>query len=78
VWDEGFEPFCRQSAGRHPENVPSGKNLVSEGSTPYRTVATDQYSLSRQLLPTGSEAAYLQFWKGWWSANQATLAPPAQ
>jgi hypothetical protein len=61
-----------------PQNVPSGKNLVSQGFAPYRTAATDQYSLSRQLLPAGSEAAYLQFWKTWWSENHAALAPPAQ
>ena len=61
-----------------PDNVPSGKNLVSQGPTPHRTAATDQYSLSRQLLPAGSEAAYLQFWKTWWSENQAALTPPAQ
>ena len=61
-----------------PENVPSGKNLVPQGPTPYRTAATNQYSLSAQALPAGSEAAYLQFWKTWWSENQAALAPPAQ
>jgi hypothetical protein len=52
--------------------------LVPQGPTPYRTAATNQYSLSAQALPAGSEAAYLQFWKTWWSEHQAALAPPAQ
>ena len=58
-----------------PDNVPNFSNLVSQGPTAYRTSATDQYSLSRRGVPAGSEAEYLQFWKGWWLANKATLAP---
>jgi hypothetical protein len=74
----GLSRFVDALPTANPDNSTNMKNRVSQGPTPYRTPATDQYSLSRQLLPAGSEAAYLQFWKTWWSANQAALTPPAQ
>jgi len=74
----GLSRFVDGMPTANPDNMTSGKDLVRQGPTPYRTPATDQYDLSGPGVPAGSEAAYLQFWKTWWSANQATLAPPAQ
>jgi hypothetical protein len=49
------------------EDVPSGKNLVPQGSAPFKTIDTDRYSLAMRV-PSLTEdlGPYVQFWKSWW------------
>lgn len=62
------------------QTVANGKALVPQGPTPYRTLETDKYSLSRRWLSQSSlsETDYLQFWKSWWAIVKDKLLSGTQ
>jgi hypothetical protein len=56
-------------------NILTGKGVLSQGPTPYRTPETDKYSLSRRQLGSADESSYLSFWRSWWATMKNQLAP---
>jgi hypothetical protein len=70
----GLSRFVDNLPIQTPQNIPTGTGLLAQGPAPYRTPATDEYSLSRRQLGAANEAEYLQFWKSWWTAAKDDLA----
>ena len=70
---QGLSRFVDNLPIQTPYNTTSGKALISQGPTPYRTPQTDEYTLSRRSLGSASEAEYVQFWKSWWTTMQDKL-----
>lgn len=74
---QGLSRFVDNLPIQNANNIPNGGSLVAQGTTPYRTAETDQYSLSRGWLDGRDDAPYLQFWKTWWAATKDKIAASA-
>lgn len=72
----GLSSFVDNLPPETPHNVVNGTASIPQGATPYRTVDTDRYSLSRRLLGKENDTEYVQFWKSWWVKTRADLIRP--
>jgi hypothetical protein len=71
----GFSRFVENLPIETLDNVTNGKSVLRQGPAPYSNAQTDRYSLATRTLAQANdpEAAFLQFWRSWWAANQAAL-----
>ncbi len=72
---QGLSRFVDNLPIQNSSNIMTGLAYLPQGPTPFRTVETDRYSLSKGWLDGADEKPYLSFWRAWWASMKDELQP---
>jgi hypothetical protein len=73
----GFCLFVRNAPTITPQSVPLMSWLQTRQPAPFLNPETERYCHpGGTVYPSGDPAAYVNFWKSWWSAHQVEIEQP--